>query len=98
MLNDKAKKKLQKQGMQLFMKLMDDERTQPYVTKLMQTAMQSRESLMQIRQEVAETLQLATLDQFNTLRRKAEKLERKLDALNKELEEQKYNKNPVQSA
>lgn len=86
MISDKAKKKLQKQAMDLTMKLMSDDRTRPYMAKAMQSFMVGRETFVSRRDELLDALDLASQKKMKDLNKRVTRLSRRLEELNNKLQ------------
>lgn len=85
MIPNDIKKKVQKQAMELTMKMMADDRTRPYMAKAMQGFMQGRQSLVERRRDILKNLSLASKEDLDTLRRETGKLNRQLASLGDKL-------------
>lgn len=77
---------VQQKAQETVMKLMADERTRPMVAKAMQTYMESRQRVDQVRDQTAQNLGLATQADVQAVRGRLRKLEKKLDQLTTSLE------------
>ncbi len=85
-ISDEIRKKIQKQAMEVTMKLMADERSRPYVAKAMQGYMESRQKADALREDILGTLGLASLEQMKKAQKEAKKLAKKMESLQAELE------------
>ncbi|RMF12796.1 MAG: hypothetical protein D6761_12175 [Candidatus Dadabacteria bacterium] len=80
-------KQFQARAQETIMKLMQDERTRPMVAKAMQTYMESRQRVDQVRDETAHNLGLVTKGDLDKVSSRLRKLERQLDRFEKRLEQ-----------
>ena len=81
MTKQRIAKKIQKKAMETAMKLMQDERTAPYMAKAMQGFMSSRQKVTEIRSESLKQLNLMSGDEFASLRWRATKIEKRIQQL-----------------
>ena len=88
-LADDIRKQVQKQAMEVTMKLMADERTRPYVAKAMQGFMESKQRAESVREEMLSTLGLASVEQLKAAQKDANKLAKKVDRLQETLDQLK---------
>lgn len=85
-IRDDVLKNVQKQAMEITMKLMADERTRPYVAKAMQGLNDGRQKAETVRNELLTQMGLATQDQVKNAQKEAAKLARKLEKLQAQIE------------
>lgn len=85
-LRDEILKNVQKQAMEVTMKLMADERTRPYVAKAMQGINDGRQKAETVRDELLTQLGLATQEQVKHAQKEAAKLAKKLEKLQAQVE------------
>ena len=85
-IRDDVLKNVQKQAMEITMKLMADERPRPYVAKAMQGLNDGRQKAETVRNELLTQMGLATQDQVKNAQKEAAKLARKLEKLQAQIE------------
>ena len=85
-IRDDVLKNIQKQAMEITMKLMADERTRPYVAKAMQGLNDGRQKAETVRNELMTQMGLATQEQVKNAQREAAKLAKKLEKLQAQIE------------
>lgn len=85
--SDDIRKTVQKQAMEVTMKLMSDERTRPYVAKAMQQFMESKQRAETVREDLLTTLGLASMEQLKAAKKDANKLAKKVEKLQASIEE-----------
>jgi len=85
-LKKSVQKEVQKRAQETVMKLMADERTRPIVAKAMQTCMESRQRVDEVRDQAAERMGVGMQAECNGIKSRLKKLERQLDAIAGKLE------------
>lgn len=80
-LKKSVQKEVRKRAQETVMKLMADERTRPIVAKAMQTYMEGRQRVDEVRDQAVERMGLVTQKEFNAIKSRLKKLERQLDQI-----------------
>ncbi len=79
----KLQKNVEKRAQETVMKLMADERTRPIVAKAMQTYMESRQRVDEVRDQTAQNLGLVTQQEFKQAKSRLRRMEKDIDKLSR---------------